>query len=394
MKFRPNTTAAARLEKPDKGYYFLAGRQYPRIKWIKDRNLRTLYIFCFLLILVNVANGFDGSMMNGLQSLPYWQTYFNFPEGVKLSLFGSAMSLGGLIGLLFIPYTCDHLGRKAGVIIGSFIIVLGVALQAGAVNFDMFFAARIIIGVGMTLSTAAGPLLVAEIAHPQDRAILTTFMGLAYAIGSFVASWVTFGTLKIQSDWAWRTPSLLQAWCTVLILAVIWWIPESPRFYIARDQHEEGLRILAHYHANGDENDEIVQLQYNEICTAMAMDREANANSNWSDFVKTRGNRRRLMLVVALAVFAQWSGNGIVAYYLKLILDGIGIKDPQDQLGINSGSKTMSLLVNIFVAFYIDSFGRRPILLVSTVGMFVMFLIWTILRYVDIRLRHILFYRY
>lgn len=181
------------IEKPDKGNYIFAGRQYPRVKWLKDPNLRLLYIYCFLLVLVNVANGFDGSMMNGLQSLPYWQEYFDYPVGVKLSMFGSSMSLGSLIGLPFVPWMCDHLGRKPTVIVGSCIIILGVGLQAGALSFDMFFAARIVLGVGMCLATSSGPLLVAEIAHPQDRAILTTFMGLAYAIGSFIASWVTFG---------------------------------------------------------------------------------------------------------------------------------------------------------------------------------------------------------
>lgn len=137
--------------------------------------------------------------------------------------------------------------------------------------------------------------------------------------------------------------------------------------------------MLAHFHANGNEQDELVQLEYNEIRTAIAMDRENNVNSSWMDFVATPGNRKRLMLVVALAAFAQWSGNGIISYYLKLVLDGIGITSPQDQLGINSGSKTMSLLVNLGVAFFIDRLGRRPILLMSTVGMFIMFLIWTIL---------------
>lgn len=140
---------------------------------------------------------------------------------------------------------------------------------------------------------------------------------------------------------------------------------------------------MAYYQAEGNVDDEVVRIQYNEIITAMEMDKQANSNSSWMDFVRTKGNRRRLMLVVALAVFGQWSGNGIIAYYLKLVLDSIGIKDPMDQLGINSGSKTMSLLINLFVAFYIDSFGRRPILLVSTIGMFVAFLVWTILRLVD-----------
>jgi sugar porter (SP) family MFS transporter len=376
---RPKIPDGSKTQKPDKGNYWLAGQQRPRVNWRRTKNLRTLYIYCFFLILVNVANGFDGSMMNGLQSLPYWQEYFNYPKKVRLSMFGSAMSLGGLISLPFIPFMCDRLGRKPTIITGSVIILLGVGLQAGAVNFDMFFAARIILGFGMTWATSAGPLLVAEIAHPQDRAILTTFMGLAYAIGSFVASWVTFGTLKIESDWAWRTPSLLQCWCTIIILCIIWWVPESPRFMIAKDQHERALNMLAYYHAEGNTEDEIVQIEYNEIRTAMAMDKQADANTTWMDFVRTPGNRRRLMLVVALAVFGQWSGNGIVAYYLKLILDGIGITKPMDQLGINSGSKTMSLLINLFVAFYIDSFGRRPILLISTIGMFFAFLIWTVL---------------
>lgn len=383
MAWRPKAPDGSKTVKPEKGYYFLAGRQYPRAKWRSIRNLRLLYVYCFFLILVNVANGFDGSMMNGLQSLPYWQDYFGHPTGVKLSMFGSAMTLGGLFALPFVPYMCDHVGRKPTIICGSFIILLGVGLQAGAINFNMFFVARIILGFGMTWATASGPLLVAEIAHPQDRAILTTFMGLAYAIGSFVAAWVTFGTLKIQSDWAWRVPSLLQCWCTIIILSIIWWIPESPRFLIARDQHEKALESMAYYQAEGNVDDEVVRIQYNEIITAMEMDKQANSNSSWMDFVRTKGNRRRLMLVVALAVFGQWSGNGIIAYYLKLVLDSIGIKDPMDQLGINSGSKTMSLLINLFVAFYIDSFGRRPILLVSTIGMFVAFLVWTILRLVD-----------
>ena len=60
----------AKQEKPDSGFYFFAGRQFPRVKWLRDRNLRNLYFFCMMLIFVNIANGFDGSMMNGLQSLP------------------------------------------------------------------------------------------------------------------------------------------------------------------------------------------------------------------------------------------------------------------------------------------------------------------------------------
>jgi hypothetical protein len=45
---------------------------------------------------------------------------------------------------------------------------------------------------------SSAPLLIAEIAHPQDRAVLVTLSGASYHSGAFIASWVTYGTLKIQ----------------------------------------------------------------------------------------------------------------------------------------------------------------------------------------------------
>jgi hypothetical protein len=61
------------------------------------------------------------------------------------------------------------------------------------------------------------------------------------------------------------------------------------------------------------------------------------------------------------------------------VLEQIGITSPNQQLGINGGSKTMSLLVNLCVAFFIDRAGRRPILWWSTVGMTLFFTLLTII---------------
>lgn len=198
IRFRPPKPAAQILpQKPDKGHFLFAGRQFKRVPWWKRKNMRVLYFFIVLLILTNTANGFDGSMMNGLQSLTYWQDYFGHPRGSILGLFNSSMSLGSLIGLFFTPYIIDWWGRKVGLALGSFIMLLAVGLQSGAQNFGMFVAARIVLGFGDTIVLGSAPLLIAEIAHPQDRAVLVTLSGASYHSGSFIASWVTFGTLKI-----------------------------------------------------------------------------------------------------------------------------------------------------------------------------------------------------
>lgn len=183
---------------PLKGHFNFAGRSIPRVAWWTSKEMRRLYFYLFVMIITNTANGFDGSMMNGLQTLSYWRDYFNNPHGSMLGLFNASMSLGSIIGLAPVPYLLDHYGRKSGIIVGCFIMILAVGLQAGAQNFGMFIAARLLLGFGDTIVLSGAPLLIAEISHPQDRAIMVTMSASSYFWGAFIASWVTYGTLRIQ----------------------------------------------------------------------------------------------------------------------------------------------------------------------------------------------------
>lgn len=202
--------ALAPRAQPPKGQFILAGKTFPRVKWWRDPQMRLLYFYIFCLILTNTANGFDGSMMNGLQSLKYWQDYFDHPTGAVLGLFGCVMSVGSLVGLLFTPYLLDSLGRRVSLLVGALFMLLGIALQAGATGFGMFVAARFILGVGDIVINVTAPLLVTEIAPVQDRAILVTLQGSTYQSGAFIAALATRGTLTIPNNWSWRAPSLLQ----------------------------------------------------------------------------------------------------------------------------------------------------------------------------------------
>jgi MFS family permease len=199
LRFRPPKPSQKILPvKPTKGHFLFAHQEFKRVPWWKRKNMRTLYIYIVILIMTNTANGFDGSMMNGLQTLSYWQEYFDHPHGSLLGLFNASMSLGSLLGLFVVPYMIDAWGRRLGCFVGCLIMLLAVGLQSGATGFGMFIAARLLIGFGDCLVLGSAPLLIAEIAHPQDRAVLVTLSGASYHSGAFIASWVTLGTLKIQ----------------------------------------------------------------------------------------------------------------------------------------------------------------------------------------------------
>lgn len=132
------------------------------------------------------------------------------------------------------------------------------------------------------------------------------------------------------------------------------------------------------WHAEGDENDDFVQLEFAEIKAAIEFDK-TTGQGDWADFFKTKGNRKRLIILTAIGFFSQWSGNGLISYYLKYVMDAVGLTDAQTQLGINGAMKTIALLENFGFAFLVDKLGRRPIYLISTIGTFVVFNLFTII---------------
>ncbi|KAL2833789.1 general substrate transporter [Aspergillus cavernicola] len=357
--------------------FVLAGRHFPRVTWWKNPGMRRTYICLMFVILTSATNGYDGSMMNGLQTLEPWQEYFNHPKGSLLGILNAIMSLGSLVALPVVPYTADILGRRMGILIGCVIMIFGVILQSISVNYGMFLAARFFIGFGVAIAHGASPLLVTELVHTQHRAVFTTIYNTTWYLGAIVAAWLTFGTNNISNNWSWRAPTIVQAVPSVIQIIFIWFIPESPRFLIDKGKPEKALKVLADCHANGDTQDEVIQLQFHEIQETIRLERQFEGN-NWLELVRTKGNRHRLIILISAGLFSQWSGNGLVSYYIAKILEDVGYTDPVEQNLINGCLQIMNFIVALTMCFFVDKIGRRKLFLISTAGMLVAFIVWTI----------------
>ncbi|KAK4553766.1 hypothetical protein LTR86_009264 [Recurvomyces mirabilis] len=351
---------------------------FRRVNWWTDSGLFKLYLYCCVVCLASATTGYDSSMLNGLQILPVWQSYFNHPQGALLGLFGSIFSIGSLAGLPFAPWIADRYGRRPAIACGCLILFIGVAVQGAAFDFKMFVVARFMVGFGCTLSQLSSPLLLTEIAHPQHRATVTALYNCLWNLGAIVASWLTYGTFRIPNNWAWRIPSILQAFPSIIQFVFLYWVPESPRFLMAHGRGPEALRMLAKYHANGDESDATVLHEYSEIKETLRLEYQFRKQSHYTDFFHTRGNRYRLFLIISVGLFSQWSGNGLTSYYFTKIMNSIGITDTDTQFQINGGLIIMSLIISISCSTLVDRVGRKPLFLASTSGMLVTFVAWTV----------------
>ncbi|KAA1472818.1 general substrate transporter [Dentipellis sp. KUC8613] len=346
--------------------------------WWQNRRLLALNGWILLLLITSSTNGYDGSMMNGLQSLPQWVLYFHNPSGGMLGLLNAIQNIGCLCAYPFSPYVTDGLGRRTAILIGATIMLIATAIQTASNSVHMFIGARFLIGFGLTFAAAAAPLLVTEIAYPSQRGQATSMYNTLWYFGSIVAAWTTFGTFTIPSSWAWRIPSLLQGLPSLIQLFLIWFVPESPRWLVRKGRETQALRTLAYYHANGNEQDPLVEYEFEEIKTAIKLDQEVSTNVGWLSLVKTPGNRRRMRIILALAFFSQWSGNGLVSYYLKRVCDSVGITDPTTQLLINGILNIFNFFVAIIAGLLCDKAGRRKLFIISTVGMLVFWTVQTI----------------
>lgn len=153
-------------------------------------------------------------------------------------------------------------------------------------------------------------------------------------------------------------------------------MPESPRFLIAKDRHEEALQILIKYHAEGDAASPLIAAQYEQIRHTIRMEKEAT-QFPLKDLFSTKTNLRRVAIAVCVGLFAQWSGNGLVSYYLARVLASIGITERRTQNQINLGLMSWNLITGIAGSF-VQHFARRRVqFLTSYAGMTIMFASWT-----------------
>ncbi|KAH3675973.1 hypothetical protein WICMUC_002269 [Wickerhamomyces mucosus] len=364
--------------------------------WFKVSHLLRLNTLMLIISLTSTNTGYDGSLLNALQSMPEWMHAMDNPSGAVLGAINNGVVFGILISTLVASYISDQFGRRNAITLGNIIMIIGVIIQScsGAWlsndqildntskgTYAMFLVARIIIGIGNGIATVSSPPLLSELAYPSHREPVTAFFNSNWYLGAIVSGWVAFGTRNMGNTWTWRIPSILQGFFPLIQLFLIYLVPESPRYLVSKDRHEEARSILLKYHGGDNEAKAgaLVDFEISEI--ELAIDQEKAAkNFSYISLFQTPGNRKRVFIAAWIGILMQLSGNGLVSYYLAKVLESIGVTSTSQQLVFNGGlmifNYGISIIINLF-AF--SNAKRRTIFLSSIASMLLTYVIWTIL---------------
>jgi hypothetical protein len=199
--------------------------------------------------------------------------------------------------------------------------------------------------------------------------------------GFTLCNWINYALAFHGGALAWRFPLAFQLVFVVILFATVPWLPESPRWLINRDRHDEAQHIIACLEAK-EVNDPHVITHQREIIESVQYERMHGVR--WRDLLrgKMTGNTkttRRLLLGAGTQFMQQFEGINIMSYYLPTVLiESVGVSKEMSRL-LTAINATTYLIFSCISVPYVEKVGRRGLMLLSTLGQGICFLIITIL---------------
>ena len=226
-------------------------------------------------------------------------------------------------------------------------------------------------GIAVGAASVMAPAYISEIAPAKYRGALATVQQIAIISGLFVSFLSNYLLAKASGSalnifWlnyeTWRWMFWIELVPASLFLVFLFFIPESPRFLVVNRNKDKAIKVLTRLYGV-----ESAKLKVDEIDTSLSKDHHKPKLSDLMD--KAAGRVRPIVWVgIGLAVFQQLVGINVVFYYGAVLWQAVGFGE-SDALLINVVSGALSIGAVIFALLLVDRVGRKPLLLIGSIGM-------------------------
>ncbi|MEI8653498.1 sugar porter family MFS transporter [Pseudoalteromonas sp. Hal273] len=312
--------------------------------------------------------GFDSGVINGTVSA--LGNAFN-SSSVATGFNVASVLLGCALGALAAGPLADKFGRRAIMIITAIIFAISAFGSGISESSAEFIFYRLFGGLGIGAASVLAPAYIAEVAPPALRGRLATLQQLAIVLGLFAAFLSNYliadaagsaQNILMLDIAAWRWMFWAELVPAVLFLVGVLFIPESPRYLVAQGKVDDAKSVFSKI------SNDNVDAQISDVKRSLHSDTKPSIRDLFID-----GSKKVHPIVwvgVALSVFQQFVGINVVFYYGSELWQAAGFDESQS-LFINVLAGTTNIVSTFIAIALVDKIGRKPLLLVGSIGMFI-----------------------
>lgn len=272
-------------------------------------------------------------------------------------------TVGGIFGSLSCIWLGDFLGRRRVIFYQTGVAIIGVILMATSFEMAQFIVARLVLGFGTGGYLATVPVWQSELSKPEKRGAHVVADGIYVGLGTSLALWIDFGFYFVKdSSVSWRFPLAFQIVLSLIVMASIFFLPESPRWLMKQDREQEARQVLAAL-LDEDPHSDAVNKDVSDIMNALSVCGKAS----WGDMLSMGPQRlfHRTVLAATGQMFQQMCGVNLITFYATTIFQDFLGMDPV-QARILSACMTLTQpFGGLLASFTIERLGRRPLMLWS-----------------------------
>jgi len=268
----------------------------------------------------------------------------------------SVVLVGAMLGAIVGGTIADRIGRRATLVWGAAIFILGSVLAPLSSNVETLIVARALLGIAIGFTSVTAPVYVSELAPPQSRGMLIGLYQFALTVGIALADLTGYWLAGQQ---AWRLMFGIGVIPAIFFLFMVLTVPESPRWLFAQNRLADAESVLRTY------TDEAgAKLLLEDIRTSLLTKMERRWSALWSPAV-----RGSLFIAVGFTVLQQVTGINTIIYYGPQIFSLAGITSNKNAIFATLLVAIMNVLATIIALVLVDRVGRKPLLYVGVGGM-------------------------
>lgn len=315
---------------------------------------------CLVAALGGLLFGYDTGVING--SLKFVQLKFDLSPAMKGFAASSAL-LACIFGAAFAGMLSDRLGRKKVLILSAVLFLISAIGTALPQNLLQFIIFRFIGGLGVGAASMTSPMYIAEISPANIRGRMVSVNQFAIVTGMLIVYFVNYfiagsGDQAWNTETGWRWMFGSESIPAVLLLVLLFLVPESPRWLTKQGQKNKAFEVLSRVDGPEYAQKEMQMIEEN-------ISHESGSLSQ----LFTPGMRVVLLIGVVLAVLQQATGINVFLYFGSDIFDKLGGESIDGALLSQVVVGAVNLLFTVIAIWTVDKIGRKPLMLIGSIGM-------------------------